>query len=35
MQGTLQVTVTGTDAAGATDLTCDSGAVGGLRASTG
>ncbi len=34
MRGTLQVIVTGTDAAGATDLTCDSGAVG-WRASTG
>jgi hypothetical protein len=34
MRGTLRVTVTGTDAAGATDLTCDSGAVD-WRASTG
>jgi hypothetical protein len=34
IKGTLQVTVTGTDAAGATDMTCDSGAID-WRASTG
>jgi hypothetical protein len=34
MRGTLRVTVTGTDAAGATNLTCDSGAID-WRAATG